>query len=401
MFNKFFKFLKGYVIIEIAGDETERFVNICVRRELDISDIKFNHNGTVTMNISAAEFAHLRPIAFKTNTKIKIVEKCGFFRVKNTYKKRYMLFGGAVAMILFFVITAQFIWVVKIDGVYNGDKELVAQILAENGVRPGASKHKLPPITDIKRELINKTDTISWAWVYVEGACARVEIYEKRLKPQTVDKSEPCNIEAASDGFIKRVDIREGERAVQNETPVCAGDIIISGKVPVYKEGYPEEYMYVHAEGKVEAVTYHEAETEQKLYVDSHVKTGNVKKHYSAEVFGKLFKLYFKENVSYENYDTESVRHELRLPFFGYTGVCLNEEKFYEVNVYREPISKDAAALIAQDKLEKKISEELLKNPVLRDKKLEWEDIDDETIRVKLNMSFVQDIGTEYKINEE
>lgn len=401
MFNKFFKFLKGYVIIEVTGADVERFVNICVRRELDISDIKFGGDRTVTMQIRAGEFAQLRPIAFKTKTKIRLIERCGFFEFKNTYKRRYMLFAGAAAMIIFFAVTAQFIWVVKIDGVYNGDKEQVAQILAENGIKPGTPKRSLPPISDIKRELINKTDTISWAWVYIEGACARVEIYEKRLKPQTIDKSEPCNIVAASDGFVKRVDVRNGEKILRNETPVCAGDIIISGKVPVYKEGYPEEYMYVHAEGEVEAVTYHEAQTEQKLYIDTHVKTGNVKKHYSAEIFGKLFKMYFKESVLYENYDTESVRHELKLPFFGYTGICLNEERFYEVNIYREPISKEAAAIIAQEKLEKEISGELLKNPVLRDKKLEWDNIDDETIRVKLNMSFVQDIGTEYKINEE
>ena len=401
MFNKFFKFLKGYVIIEISGSDIERFLNICVRRDIDVSDIKHNADGTSVLCMSVKDFMMLRPVAYKTRTKIKIIERHGLFELKKLYGKRYALFIGAAAAIVFFVIVSQFIWVVRIDGVYESDTEQIVQILEENGVKAGALKRSLPEITDIKRDLINKTDTVSWAWVYIEGACARVEIYERRLKPETVDKSEPCSIIAASDGFIRRVDVRKGEKAIANETPVSAGDVLISGKVPVFKEGYAEEYMYVHAEGDIEAVTYHTAEKEQKLYHDSRVKTGREKVYYSAEIFGKLFKLFFKENPPYEEYDVSDRRHELRLPFFGYTGLCINERRYCEVEVFREPVSKEAASLLAQDELEERIAKELLKNPQILSRELEWEDVNSDTIRVRLKMSFVEDIGTEITINEE
>ena len=237
--------------------------------------------------------------------------------------------------------------------------------------------------------------------MYIEGACARVEVYEKRLKPQEVDKSRPCNVVAACDAFVERIDVRKGEDAVRNESVVSAGDVLISGKVPVFKEGYEERYMYVHAEGDIRAVTYHKRERAQKLYHESRIKTGRKKSYVSLELFGKLFRLYREENHGFENADLKEIRHELTLPYFGYSGICLSERRYDEVEIYREPISEEAAALMAQRELEEEIAKELFKNPQLTDRELEWERIDGETITVKLKMTFIEDIGTEAAINEE
>ena len=40
MFKKFFKFLYGYVIIKVYGKGAERFINICLRRNIDVWNIK-------------------------------------------------------------------------------------------------------------------------------------------------------------------------------------------------------------------------------------------------------------------------------------------------------------------------------------------------------------------------
>ena len=395
MFNKFFKFLKGYVIIKITGSDAERFLNICIRRGIDVREIQAVPDGAFILCVGVADFRKLRPIAYKTKMRVRILERHGAFMMKRLYGKRYVFFAGALLMILFFVITAQFIWVVRIDGVYEGSEAQIIEILEKNGVKPGAYKRSLPPISDIKRDLINQTDTVAWAWVYIEGACARVEVYERRLKPETVDRSKPCDVVAACDGFIRRIDVREGERMVENETAVSVGDVLISGTVPVFKEGYEERYMQVHAEGTVEAVTYHEKEMEQSLYHESRVPTGKEKAYYSAEIFGKLFRLFRTENPKFENADISEQRHEFCLPYFGYSGICLNEKRYAEVEVYREPITEEAAALMAQTRMEQEIARELFKNARLQNRELTWEKINHDTIRVRLKMTFLEDIGTE------
>lgn len=401
MFNKFFNFLKGYVIIEAAGSDTERFLNICIRRGIDVSDVTREADGTVTLRVSCGGFMKIRAAARKTKTAVRIKKRAGAGVIKRRYGGRYAFIIGAVLTVIFFAVTAQFVWVVKIDGVYEGSCEQIIEILEENGVRPGALKRNIPEPSAIKQALISRTDTIAWAWVYIEGACARVEVYEKRLKPQEVDKSRPCDVVAACDAFVERIDVRKGEDVVRNESVVSAGDVLISGKVPVFKEGYEERYMYVHAEGDIRAVTYHKRERAQKLYHESRIKTGRKKSYVSLELFGKLFRLYREENHGFENTDLKESRHELTLPYFGYSGICLSERRYDEVEIYREPISEEAAALMAQRELEEEIAKELFKNPQLTDRELEWERIDGETITVKLKMTFIEDIGTEAAINEE
>ena len=89
------------------------------------------------------------------------------------------------------------------------------------------------------------------------------------------------------------------------------------------------------------------------------------------------------------------------MPYFGYSGLCINEKRYCEVEVYKEPITEAAAAVIARNELEEQIAKELFKNARLQDKTLEWERINNDTIKVKLKMTFLEDIGTETTINEE
>ena len=87
MFDKLFHFLKGYVIIEVYGSDLERFLNICVRRKLDVSNAQRNADGTITLHISATDFRQLRPIAFKTKKRVRILEKYGLHNIIKRYKK--------------------------------------------------------------------------------------------------------------------------------------------------------------------------------------------------------------------------------------------------------------------------------------------------------------------------
>ena len=103
--------------------------------------------------------------------------------------------------------------------------------------------------------------------------------------------------------------------------------------------------------------------------------------------------------MNYENYDRSEVRHELKLPFFGYTGIALNTVEVSEVTVSREPLPLDTALDIAKNELEEKIAKELTIGAELTDESVEYEQIDDETIRVTLNMNFTENIAVTSTMN--
>ena len=66
-----------------------------------------------------------------------------------------------------------------------------------------------------------------------------------------VDKDTPCDIAAACDGYIKNVITKNGKQLVKAGDTVNAGDVLISGTVPVFREGEEERYMEVHSLGTV------------------------------------------------------------------------------------------------------------------------------------------------------
>ena len=398
MFKKFFKFLYGYVIIKVYGKGAERFINICLRRNIDVWNIKPFDDG-IEMCIYIKDFFHIRQVRKKSNVKIKISQRRGIKHLMQLYRKRYLFLIGFALCIIFFAVSAQFIWVVEINGVENSDINGIISTLDSIGIKSGALKAKLPDGMESKAAIINNNDHIAWAWVYIEGAKARVEIYEQIIPPNIVDKDTPCDIVAACDGIINHMVVKNGEEVLNDGDAVKTGDVIVSGKVATYKEGYPEEYIYVHSMADIMAYTTH-SNGDYKLYYESRVPTGKNRYMVSLEVFGKMFSLPLGR-MNFEEYDVNETRHEICIPFFGYTGIAFDTVKYTEVNVNKEPISIETAVEFAKNDLEEKISNELLYGSTLTDENVEYEKIDNETINVKLEMNFIQNIATSQPISAD
>ena len=316
------------------------------------------------------------------------------------YRKRYLFLIGFALCIIFFAVSAQFIWVVEINGVENSDINGIISTLDSIGIKSGALKAKLPDGMESKAAIINNNDHIAWAWVYIEGAKARVEIYEQIIPPNILDKDTPCDIVAACDGIINHMVVKNGEEVLNDGDAVKTGDVIVSGKVATYKEGYPEEYIYVHSMADIMAYTTHSKNGDYKLYYESRVPTGKNRYMVSLEVFGKMFSLPLGR-MNFEEYDINEARHEICIPFFGYTGIAFDTVKYTDVNVNKEPISIETAVEFAKNDLEEKISNELLYGSILTDENVEYEKIDNETINVKLEMDFIQNIATSQPISAD
>ncbi|MCH5210283.1 MAG: sporulation protein YqfD [Oscillospiraceae bacterium] len=399
MFNKFFKFLLGYVIIRIYGKGAERFLNICLRRGIPVWNVLPRENG-LEMSVSIDGFLKLRPVAKKCGVKVRIKEKHGLIYKIRAYRKRYVFLASVILAICICAASTRFIWLVEINGVENSDINSIMETLDRIGVRSGALKSKLPEGMEIKKAIINDTDNIAWAWVYIEGAKARVEIYEQIIAPNVIDKKTPCDIVAACDGVIKKMTVKNGEKKLKEGDAVSAGDVIVSGKVGVYKAEKPEEYIYVHSMAEVEAYTTHKKSGEYKLYYETRTPTGKNKRCFAVEFLGKAFNFPFSK-VKYDEYDTEERRHELSVPFFGYTGIALDVIEYDEVTVNREPLSIETAVEFAKNDLEEKISSNLTPLSELTDENIEYEKTDNETIKVTLSMKFIQNIATEQPLSGE
>ncbi len=399
MFNKFFKFLYGYVIIEICGKGAERFLNICMHRNIEVWDTLPIKNG-IQLRLLRNDFRRIRGIAKKCGVRVRIKEKHGLLHMIRLYRNRPVIPAMLIICIALCVFSTRFIWLVEINGTENSDIAGITETLEKMGVKSGALKSRIPSGMDLKRAIISENDHIAWAWVYIEGAKARVEIYEQIIPPVIVDKDVPCDIIASCDGSIKRMIVKNGHEVLSAGDAVSAGDVIVTGKVPVYKEEQPEEYIYVHSIAEIEAYTSHKRTGDYKLYYESRTPTGKRKKQRSIEIFGKVYTLPMR-NPAYEDYDVSEKRSELNIPFFGYSGIALDTVSYDEVTVNREPISIETAVEFAKNDLEEKIAKELTDGSRLQNENIEYVRKDDETISVTLEMNFIQNIAAEQPLTAD
>ena len=391
MLNLLFKFLKGYVIIELYGRGVGRFLNICTRRDIGVRDIVYNADGSITAQISRQDFKLLRPIAYKTHTKVHIVKKKGFLELKRFYGRRVGLIGGIALSVLFLIIAPQFVWTVNISGNETVPKENIAAALRETGIYRGALRRKIPEGFEVKAALLKSDPRLMWAWAYINGTTVDVEVCENDMPPPVADRDSPCSIAASCDAYLKTVRALNGERLMSGGEVVRKGEIIVSGKVSVFKEGEPERYEYVHARAETEAYTERRESGVYRLEYEHRTPTGRAENRPYLEFLGNRLNLYRDEKSSYEVYDESEFRHEL-------CGLAIGGKTYTEVLSETEPMSLEGALQLAKEELEERVAKKLCRNAVLLNEDLQYEYVSENEIKVELTMSCIEDIGVEIPI---
>lgn len=387
---KIFHFLKGYVILSIRGNNKEEFLSRIVKGGVKVLE-SITLDDEIRIKIFACDFPVLRQ--FKPRCRVHILKKCGlWFSLKRTRKT--FLFG----MVLFLTVLAlssQFVWDISYEGVENTNMEKLERATRLAGLKPGMLKINLKSGYEMKDIILNNTDNIAWAWVYVKGTRAVVKIRENIIPPEVFDPDVPCDIVASRSGLIKSITTIRGRCLKDENQMVAPGETIISGTYEFEeKPGYQ-----VHASGIVKAETEHIRSGVYKQVYCYKKYTGRKRNKVRIRLFGIDIPLYFKEDVSFELYDTDQNEHNLKIAD-KFLGVGISVKTLKEYIEEKEPISFESTVDFAQMELEKEISKELLFGAELIDKKTETEKIDDETVKVTVIMNFIEEIGTEKRIDE-
>ena len=394
IFNKFFHFVKGYVIIEVTGLYIERFLYICAKRGIELFNIGKKEDDRLLVCINISDFIRIKEIKRKTKTNIRIIKKCGLpFYIKKL-KKRYALLIGMSVFIFLMFFSSLFIWSIEIKGDSEEKSMEVMRAVEKTGLSIGAYKPKLPDGNEMKSIILNNTDNIVWAWVYINGTKATVEFKEGILAPEVVDKTKPCDIIALRDGVITDVVEKNGRAWVKKDDAVLKGDVLIAGTIELQNA----PMKTVHAIGDVYATTVHKKTTDVKLYEEIKEETGRKKEFKTLKLFSKCFNLFFDEKVGFDEYTQNEKLNELKIGNKLYLGVGIYKKTYKEVITKKVPISYDIAVEMGRNELEEKIAKELLPGSTIKTKQVEHEKIDDDTVRVSVTMEFTEKIGREIPI---
>ncbi len=391
MFKKIFKFLAGYVIIEAVGKNKERFLNMCLSNGFKVWDAYPSDTGLV-LSMKNADFLKIRRLVRKCHVHIRIIEKHGRGEFLKMYKHRYGFLVSGVLVCIYFVFVPQYIWCVEIIGAKNADVKNIEKILCDMGVYVGAKKSKIADLGEIKNAIIFGDEEVNWAWLYMDGAKARLVLQERTPPPEVNDKTTPTDIIAAVDGFVRTAEVKRGERHVNSGDTVTKGQTLVSGKVAVFHEGYDEKYSYVHSRAKIIADTVRTETDEFTKREILRIRTGNRKKRISVQLFGKEFHIGSRAEEVFPDCEVDTVNYDARLPLVGYLGFGFSVHTAHEVKETENQLTEEEVLLRAKEKLRERIAKKLGTGAVMTEEELTYS-TDGDRYTVRLNMRLRENIG--------
>lgn len=352
MFLALWNYIRGYVIIYVTGFSVERFINLAVNRGIFIWDV-VPEGKCVVMKAAAASAEALRECSIKTGCKFEITGEYGLPVFLKGCAARKAFVGGVIAFAVAMYIMSSFIWTVRVVGCERLDPEKITESCAGYGIAPGRLKYGTD-LYEAGKKLMTEYSDISWIAVNLKGTGITVHIVETIPKTQYVQREEPMDVIANTDGIITGIAVASGTAVVKEGDEVKKGDVLISNVVPL-KDGETQTgEKYVCASGEVYAEKKYDLEGIAPLNYNERVFTGKTKKDYSIDVGGESFNIVSPSlEKNYEVMSDDRLTLDIgdyRLPF------AINRTVYGQTEAVKMKRTEDEAAALAQKQLSDKIA---------------------------------------------
>ena len=212
-------YILGYASISVEGYFIERFINICISKNILLWNVKRKKSSFLFTHIAIKDFKKIRKIARITRCHVKIEKKKGLPFLLNRYKKRKIFIGLLIVITFIIIGLSNFVWNIEITGNNNISKEELLTELDQYGLKTGMLKAKVKTKDVINNIRLNRND-IAWIGIKMLGTNAVVEVVEADKKPEIIDENEYCNIVSDKEGMITKINVQNGTALVK------VGDIV-------------------------------------------------------------------------------------------------------------------------------------------------------------------------------
>lgn len=313
--NRFEKFREGSVKVRIEGRGIERFFNIAAQRGIMIEKIETKEipaaehdrydnrvekneleneerkqGKTVCFQTSPKDFKRLKSIARKTNVLLRITEKHGFPFLLILGRRRSLWVGGLAAFFLLICLSSFYVWDISFEGNHRFTDETLLHFMATVPVQCGMRKSRIS-CTELEKRIRNAFPEISWVSAELTGTRLTIHLRENnRILQARLEPESPCELTAGTDGTVTRIIVRNGKARVKVGDTVKAGDVLVSGELPLYDDFEAlVKINKVHADAEVYAKTTRTVEWKRPETKEIRARTGKRRRG----IFFKLLDLEF------------------------------------------------------------------------------------------------------------
>ena len=385
-------YILGYVRLKVEGYYIERFINICMSKNIFFWSMKREKSSLLYANVGIKEYKKIRPIAKKLKCRVRIEKKKGLPFIFNKYRKRKIFIALLMLVLLTILISSNYIWNIEITGLDKIQYADIAVQLEEKGLKIGELKGKIDTKRIIENIRLERND-IAWMGIEIEGTNAKVEIVETKEKPEIVNEEDFCNIVADKDCIITKISVQNGTARVKAGDIVKNGDILVEGII----EGKYMETIHVNSSAEIEGKTWHTKTKSENFKQKIEKRTGNFENKYAIKFNDFEINLY-KTLSKFENYDT--IREENKLSIFSdfYLPIQIikitNYEKTTDDIEYQEYELK--TKMIRE--LEEELNSEIGENTSIINKYVNYKKLEN-GLKLELVYETLESIGTKEKVN--
>lgn len=298
LLSKIFSYIKGFVTIIIEGLFPERFINVCTRNNISLTNIMRRDKTHIQADISVPDFKRLRRANAKTGCRVHIKSKHGLPFFLHRHKKRKMLLLGALLFLLALYVLTRFVWIIEVTGNEKLSHEEVISYAKKAGLYAGMYVNHVDSDA-VQSYLMTNMKQIKFASVNRTGTVVNIDIREREEIREHFDASTPTNIVASQSGVIEEMLVQSGTAVVKAGDVVYKGQLLVSGAADSITLGI----KYSRSDAQIKARVWHEEEVKTPFKDVQKVKTGRVKKQRKLKIFGLSVNLFVKNKILFEKYD--------------------------------------------------------------------------------------------------
>jgi Putative stage IV sporulation protein YqfD. len=334
------------VCFEIKGGQVERFLNIAMRRGLNLFNLK--HIGESAYAFAPAEdFPGLSAAASKAGVELEVISRYGIPYYLRNYTKRLGFFTGFGLFCVTLWFLSLFIWNVETVNLPEEYAVSVSDILYETGIREGVLCSSIDADM-LEHELEEKLPMFDMIKISCMGCGARVQFSLSRPVKKQEEADWPCDLIASECGQIVSVTASKGTIFAKEGDIAVPGDVLVSGVF----DSLSGSIVMVHASGSVTALvdrTFSETVNYRQVVQEPTGRTLTVSRimvlGMEIPLFASLPKGHFKR--TYE---------ENKVTIFGFElPVTFRREKWQELCFTEKEFSEEECVRQAEARLEKDI----------------------------------------------
>lgn len=342
------RFLRGYVRVYLTGFSPERFMNLCNNHGLELWDVEPKGEG-YEFYMYVDGFFRCKEFLRKTKTRVVLKDKRGLPFLLFRYRKRKLFFVGLTACFLALFVATRFIWAFEISGNRQLSDDMFIKFLKEQQVYYGMPIGKLD-IDSFEKTLREQYGYITWASAKIEGTKLHVMIKENEVAAQSSENALPNgNITATVSGNIISMVTRAGVPKVKAGDSVNAGDVLISGIIPIMNDDETmRTYHETRADGDVVIESRYPVLEELPLNYEKKVYTGNTRRIYTVGFYTKELKL-GRVRLK-EDFETITVRNPVRLLDNLYLPLVYGHNDYIGYEKIKSTYGREEAAKILTDR---------------------------------------------------